>query len=104
MRGAEALGKLALHHARIEPLVTELRNAIMKAEEPEYYCTYAHALRLVIEGAGKKVSAEAKQAIIDLMEENIRLGRVIKNYWYKKAKFLAISLFHATRLKFCLRR
>ena len=47
----------------------------MKADEPEFYCTYAHALRLVIQSAGKKVSAEGKQAIIDLMEENIRLGK-----------------------------
>ena len=90
LRGAEALGKLALHHARIEPLVTELRNAIMKAEEPEYYCTYAHALRLVIEGAGKKVSVDGKQAIIDLMEENIRLGRAIIYICTKNGNFWLI--------------
>ena len=55
--------------------MTELRNSLNKTDDPEYYTTYAHALRLVIQNAGAKVSDDGKQKILDLMEENIELGK-----------------------------
>lgn len=54
--------------------MTELRTSLSKTDDPELYTTYTHALRLVVENAGAKISADGKQQIIDLMEENIRLG------------------------------
>ena len=36
-RGAEALGALARHHARIEPLVTDLRK-VFRREERRRFC------------------------------------------------------------------
>ena len=75
--GAEALGKLAVHSTKVIPLTTELKNAIEKCSDPEFYTTYCHALRLVVESAGKKVTTELRNEIIELMEENIRLGKYI---------------------------
>jgi hypothetical protein len=72
--GAEALGKLAVHSTKVIPLATDLKNSIEKCSDPEFYSTYCHALRLVLESAGKKLSTELRDEIIELMEENIRLG------------------------------
>ena len=57
-----------MHHARIEPLVGDLRKYLGEnLETPDYFETYAHAMRLVLENGGKKVKPETKEAILELM-------------------------------------
>ena len=47
--------------------VTELRkNLTENMETGEMFETYAHALRLVLENGGKKVSVDGKEAIIEV--------------------------------------
>ena len=61
---------MAIHHARIEPLVTELRKALGEnLETPDYFETYAYALRLVLENGGQKVKPEGKEAILEMMSQ-----------------------------------
>lgn len=68
IRAAEALGKLAAHHARIEPLVTELRKVLSdNMETSEMFETYAYALRLVMENGGAKVSQAGKESVLEMM-------------------------------------
>ena len=69
-RGAEALGALARHHARIEPLVTDLRKSLGdNMHTGQAYETYSHALRLVMERGGHKISAAGKEATLELMNK-----------------------------------
>ena len=49
-------------------MVADLRKHLGEnIETPDYFETYAHALRLVLENGGKKVKLETKEAILELM-------------------------------------
>ena len=55
---------------RIEPLVTDLRKSLGdNMHTGQAYETYSHALRLVMERGGHKISAAGKEATLELMNK-----------------------------------
>jgi HEAT repeat protein len=67
-RAATALGVLMLHQPRIDPLITELTNAI-STEEAEVRDSMANGLAGVIVSGGKNLSEDSKSAILNLLGE-----------------------------------
>ncbi|XP_075424511.1 stalled ribosome sensor GCN1 isoform X2 [Ascaphus truei] len=67
LKAADALGKLIVIHAKVDPLFTELLNAIRSCEDSGVRETMLQAVRFLIQGAGGKVDGAIRKSYVTLL-------------------------------------
>ncbi|KAJ8312745.1 hypothetical protein KUTeg_010118 [Tegillarca granosa] len=68
LKAASALGKLIVIHTRVDPLFTELHNGIKNAADTSVRDTMLQALRLCLNGAGKKMTEALRKQIMATLQ------------------------------------
>jgi len=71
IHAARALQKLLKVHSKVDSIFTDFKNNIGQVEDDSYRETYLLALRLCIQSGGKKMKANIKTELLEMLEDHV---------------------------------